>query len=116
MVTYHRNCYTYPHQIINKTYSNFHAPVEESLRRGIRVLDSGCGPGTWALEMAEAYKQSNFYGMDSSSVFPDNIKPPNVEFAVGNLAKTLPYEDNYFDYIYQRLVFLGLTNEDWDNV
>lgn len=106
---------TFPRQV-NVCFSNFHAPIEEKLRKGIKVLDSGCGPGTWTLEMAEAYKESKFHGIDCSAIFPDNIKPSNVEFAVANLAKPLPFEDNFFDYIYQRLVFLGLTSEDWDNV
>lgn len=66
--------------------------------------------------MAEAFPNSKFYGVDSSCVFPENIKPANVEFTVSNIAKELPFPDNTFDYIYQRLLFFGLTNEDWDNV
>jgi ubiquinone/menaquinone biosynthesis C-methylase UbiE len=86
------------------------------LQQGIIVLDSGCGPGTWTLEMAEAFPQSKFYGIDITSVFPDSIMPSNVEFAAGNIAKTLPYPDNSFNYIHQRLLVVALTNEDWNNV
>lgn len=80
------------------------------------MLDSGCGPATWTLDMAEAYPNSKFYGVDASLVFPQNIKPKNVEFSICNVAKEIPFPDNTFDFIYQRLLILGLTNDDWDKV
>lgn len=83
------------------------------LEEGITVLDSGCGPATWAFEMGETYPRSKFHGIDASSVFPENIKPANVEFVIGNIAKHIPYPDDTFDYIHQRLLFLGLTDNDW---
>ncbi|CAG8745453.1 10726_t:CDS:2, partial [Cetraspora pellucida] len=34
--------------------SNYSAPVEEKLKAGgAKVLDIGCGPGTWIIEMSE---------------------------------------------------------------
>lgn len=90
--------------------------MEEELKKGIRVLDAGCGPGTWTLDMAETYRASNFVGMDSSAVFPENIKPGNVDFVVGNLSKQLPFPDNHFDYSFQRLLIAGLTKDGWNNV
>ncbi|CAO3637739.1 unnamed protein product [Mucor hiemalis] len=92
---------------------NFFSPVTKQLEEGINVLDSGCGPATWAFEMAEAYPLSKFYGIDASCVFPEDIKPANVEFIIGNIAKELPYDDNFFDFIHQRLLILGLTGDDW---
>jgi ubiquinone/menaquinone biosynthesis C-methylase UbiE len=86
------------------------------LENGIVVLDSGCGPATWTFEMGECYPRSTFHGIDASCVFPENIKPANVEFVIGNIAKHVPYPDNTFDYIHQRLLFLGLTDSDWTNV
>lgn len=80
------------------------------------VLDAGCGPGSWTLEMAEKYPKSKFYGVDCSCVFPDNVRPKNVEFAISNIAKDIPYPSNYFHFVFQRLLFLGLTNDDWDDV
>jgi ubiquinone/menaquinone biosynthesis C-methylase UbiE len=79
-------------------------------------LDSGCGPATWAFEMGETYPRSKIHGIDASCVFPEEIKPANVEFVIGNIAKELPYDDNFFDFIFQRLLVLGLTDEDWTNV
>ena len=31
-----------------------------------RVLDIGCGPGGWIIEMAQAYPQMKLYGIDIS--------------------------------------------------
>lgn len=86
------------------------------LEKGITVLDSGCGPATWTFEIGESYPQSKVYGIDASCVFPEDIRPPNVEFIIGNIAKDLPYHNNTFDYIHQRLLILGLTGSDWDSV
>lgn len=66
--------------------------------------------------MAEVYRESKFCGIDASAVFPEIIMPPNVDFAVANLAKTLPFPDNHFDFIFQRLLIMGLKNDDWNNV
>ncbi|KAI8143713.1 S-adenosyl-L-methionine-dependent methyltransferase [Fennellomyces sp. T-0311] len=93
---------------------NFHAPVHEQLEQGITVLDGGCGPGTWSLEMAETYPQSKFYGLDISEVFPTAIKPVNCDFQVHNIAQPLPFPPNHFDYIFQRMVVLGLMRDEWD--
>jgi ubiquinone/menaquinone biosynthesis C-methylase UbiE len=80
------------------------------------VLDSGCGAAIWAFEIGETYPRSKIHGIDASCVFPENIKPANVDFVIANIAKNIPYDDNYFNFIFQRLLFLGLTEEDWINV
>jgi SAM-dependent methyltransferase len=90
--------------------------VEEGLKQGITVLDAGCGPGTWSLDMSETYRQSKFYGIYASAVFPENIKPRNVEFSIVNLRKEVPFQDNFFDFIFQRLLVFGLKDQDWENV
>ncbi|KAG2203035.1 hypothetical protein INT47_013251 [Mucor saturninus] len=94
---------------------NFSSPVKKQLEEGINVLDSGCGPATWTFEMGETYPRSKIYGIDASCVFPENIMPPNVEFVIGNIAKEIPYEDNFFGFVHQRLLILGLTDTDWTN-
>ncbi|KAI8371069.1 S-adenosyl-L-methionine-dependent methyltransferase [Blakeslea trispora] len=104
------------HWILRHAFQcNFHAPVEEMLKEGINVLDSGCGPATWTFEIGENYPRSKIYGADASCVFPENVKPANVEFAIGNIAKRIPHEDGMFHYIHQRLLFVGLTQDDWTN-
>ncbi|KAI9499067.1 S-adenosyl-L-methionine-dependent methyltransferase [Zychaea mexicana] len=94
---------------------NFQSPMEEKLKEGIMVLDSGCGPATWSLDMAEMYPQSTFYGVDVYPVFPNEVKPQNCHFQACNVAEKLPFPDNHFDFIHQRLLIFGLTRADWRN-
>jgi len=54
-------------------HGNFNAPVEE----GIRVLDAGCGPGIWTLEMANDFPNSNFIGTDILEIFPEIDEIPS---------------------------------------
>jgi hypothetical protein len=46
--------------------SNFSSPIEQNLLSGgVKVLDVGCGTGTWILDMAREYHPSNIYiGID----------------------------------------------------
>ncbi|KAI9313472.1 S-adenosyl-L-methionine-dependent methyltransferase [Dichotomocladium elegans] len=95
---------------------NYNSPVEDALVKGIRVLDSGCGPGTWTLDMAKTYPNSTFYGVDISTRFPEAIKPPNCHFKVHNILETNGFPDNHFDFIHQRLLIAGLLKDHWRKV
>ncbi|KAI8147487.1 S-adenosyl-L-methionine-dependent methyltransferase [Fennellomyces sp. T-0311] len=94
---------------------NYQVPIESKLQEGITVLDSGCGPATWSLEMAEMYPNSTFYGIDAYPVFPTGVKPQNCHFELANVSESLPYPDNYFDFVHQRLLVFGLTRAGWEN-
>lgn len=96
--------------------SNYSAPVTKMLEEGITVLDSGRGPATWLFELSEAFPQSKFHGVDISFVFPELIKPTNVELVIGNVTKGIPYPDHTFDYIHQRLLVDAFTSDNWDSV
>ncbi|CAG8489827.1 7070_t:CDS:10 [Ambispora gerdemannii] len=48
----------------------FNSPIEEKLKQGARVVDFGCGTGTWILDMANQYPNSKFVGVDLSPLFP----------------------------------------------
>ncbi|KAI8143712.1 S-adenosyl-L-methionine-dependent methyltransferase [Fennellomyces sp. T-0311] len=102
------------HWIVKLAFSgNFDSPVGSMLEQGINVLDAGCGPATWPLEMAEMFPQSKFYGVDISPVFPMQIKPSNCEFLLHNLSDPLPYPNNYFGFVHQRLLVMGIVDDDW---
>ncbi|CAB5182404.1 uncharacterized protein OCT59_020360 [Rhizophagus irregularis] len=96
--------------------SNFSAPVKEILRCGAKVLDVGCGPATWTLEMASDYPRSHFIGIDIAPIFPSEIKPINTEFQIQNVTHRLPFDDNSFDYIHMRLMLAVLKEEEWKSV
>ncbi|KAI9255178.1 S-adenosyl-L-methionine-dependent methyltransferase [Phascolomyces articulosus] len=92
---------------------NYQSPIGEELKNGIVVLDSGCGPGTWSLDMGEMYPNSTFHGVDAYPVFPSEVKPRNCHFQTCNIAEKLPFPDNHFDFIHQRLLIFGLTRTNW---
>ncbi|GAA5811118.1 hypothetical protein MFLAVUS_004547 [Mucor flavus] len=54
--------------------------------------------------MAKEYPNSEFRGVD----------PDNCEFVIGNITETLPYKDDTFDFIHQRILLVGLANSNWD--
>ncbi|ORZ11802.1 S-adenosyl-L-methionine-dependent methyltransferase [Absidia repens] len=78
-----------------------------------RVLDCGCGPGTWITDIANEYPNCQFTGVDISDVFPKEGLPPNVHFEVGSVLERLPYDDNTFDFINLRFLILALRNDEW---
>ncbi|PKY49180.1 S-adenosyl-L-methionine-dependent methyltransferase [Rhizophagus irregularis] len=95
--------------------SNFSSPVEENLiRGGYKVLDVGCGPGTWLLDLSSKYESSYFFGVDSELMFPQEIKPNNVEFFKADLSAGLSFGDNEFDFTHIELMRLIYTSDKWD--
>ncbi|KAG9289575.1 hypothetical protein G9A89_002348 [Geosiphon pyriformis] len=102
----------YLHRLVFQ--SNFSAPIEERLKKGIKVLDLCCGEGTWTLEMANEYPNSFFVGIDILKNYPEQIKPPNVTFFQAGLYETIPFEDNSFDYIFLRNLGTTFTIDEWN--
>lgn len=64
--------------------------------------------------MAAAYPLSKFHGIDISFVFPELIRPANVELVIGNITQTVPFPDNTFDYIHQRMLIAAFTHDNWE--
>ncbi|CAI2161749.1 17059_t:CDS:2 [Funneliformis geosporum] len=95
--------------------SNFSAPVKDLLETdGTRILDVGCGPATWLLEMATEYQKSNFTGIDIKPTYPTETKPSNVNFQQADLLTSLPFEDNTFDYVFCRAMMFAFRKTDWE--
>ncbi|KAI8983992.1 hypothetical protein BDF20DRAFT_857399 [Mycotypha africana] len=99
------------HYILKATFhGNFIAPVQHllesplTLKGSTKVLDIGCGPGTWILEMATEFPNAEFYGIDDCPLFPSHIKPINSHFRLHNIFKGLPFKDAEFDYIHMRMM------------
>ncbi|KAG9320258.1 hypothetical protein KVV02_005035 [Mortierella alpina] len=93
---------------------NYKAPLDKSKVRAI--LDVGCGPGTWTMEMANEFPDATLTGIDMSAVFPTTIIPGNCRFLQHNILNRFPFPDNTFDFVYQRLLIAGLTPDDWSRV
>ncbi|GBB94015.1 hypothetical protein RclHR1_22740002 [Rhizophagus clarus] len=96
--------------------SNFSSPIEDKLIEGCKVLDIGCGPGTWLLELSSKYEDSYFFGVDIKSVFPQQIKPNNLEFIKADVTDGLSFNDNEFDFTHAEFMNPMFTPDQWDFV
>jgi SAM-dependent methyltransferase len=101
--------------------SIYSSPMHEKLALGnFKVLDSGCGPGAWILDMANSYNKSIFVGVDlSSTMFPSaqNINTPdNVVFLERNIIDGFPFPNDTFDFVHQGFMNFAFTKNHWQNV
>lgn len=87
-------------------HGNFQSPVEEALVAGIKVLDVGCGSGSWILEMAKDYPNSTFIGTDvDTDAFPKHVeRPPNCRFIKADTLNGLSFTDGEFGFVHQRSI------------
>ncbi|KAJ1563822.1 hypothetical protein HK096_010841, partial [Nowakowskiella sp. JEL0078] len=94
----------------------FHMPIEDIITKpGARILDVGCGPGSWARDFATAYPLCEVHAVDmAKTLFNGAETLPNIFFAEGNLLDGLPFPDNHFDAVFQRYLMLGIPKDKWD--
>ncbi|RUP11968.1 hypothetical protein BC936DRAFT_139909 [Jimgerdemannia flammicorona] len=108
---------------------NFRAPVHELLTEGAKLWPSNLDDGAEKVrlnqpakiiihgqELAYDYPISQFYGVDISHVFPDTIKPPNCHFQIANVLDGLPFPDNTFDYVNQRMLTFAIKENEWPSL
>ncbi|CAG8520309.1 8468_t:CDS:2 [Ambispora gerdemannii] len=95
---------------------NYTAPIQNIIKPGSKLLDLGCGSGQWTLEMAQEFPYARVFGIDINTNFPTLIKPLNAHFIVGNVTEGLPWEDNYFDFVWIRYLCVGVKDADWQNL
>ncbi|KAI1317859.1 hypothetical protein EDD11_007661 [Mortierella claussenii] len=103
----HLQHYVVRHAFSGNTRAKFDGKIHKD------VLDVGCGPGTWILEMSTEHTETNFTGIDISAVWPTEIRPRNCRFQVVNALEGLPFKDNTFDFVYQRFMILAYPAKDW---
>ncbi|KAI8338601.1 S-adenosyl-L-methionine-dependent methyltransferase [Chlamydoabsidia padenii] len=95
---------------------NFNAKILEHVSmdsKDTKVLDCGCGPGTWVMDVATDYPHCQLTGVDFSDVFPMSIRPSNVQFVLADVLGRLPFEDNTFDFINIRFFIAALRADEW---
>lgn len=105
-------------QVLTKHMGNVFS--DQEWKRIRLVLDIGCGPGGWALDVARKYAHLRVVGVDSSSHMLDYARllakaegVQNVEFIQADATKPLPFADGSFDYVNLRLVFSFLPAPTW---
>ncbi|RUS20071.1 S-adenosyl-L-methionine-dependent methyltransferase [Endogone sp. FLAS-F59071] len=98
--------------------SHFMSPIKDDLRRGIRVLDVGCGTGIWSVELAAEYPDSTFVGTDITDMFMVSIPtaPTNCRFQQADTLKGLPFPDGSFDFVFQRYHMSAFREAGWPGI
>ncbi|KAF7725064.1 hypothetical protein EC973_000471 [Apophysomyces ossiformis] len=81
--------------------------------KNTKVLDIGCGPGTWILDMALEYDECTFIGIDLTDATFPRRRPANAHFHVGNVLTRLPFESDTFDLVHVRLLTAALNTDEW---
>ncbi|KAJ1568178.1 hypothetical protein HK405_003375, partial [Cladochytrium tenue] len=94
----------------------FHTPQKTLFEGGgAKILDVGCGPGSWTLDMATTFPAASFVGADIVSYDHQNL-PSNVVFQKENVLEGLSFPDNTFDLVYQRALLLAVQTHQWPGV
>lgn len=90
---------------------NYAAP----LRKPREILDVACGTGRWCAEMATRFPQANVVGFDMRppAAPADASHSDNVVYIQGNMLEGLPFGENSFDFVHQRLVIVALPTDQW---
>ncbi|KAJ7600716.1 hypothetical protein C8J56DRAFT_15829 [Mycena floridula] len=85
-----------------------------------RVLDLGCGTGTWLLNCARAWRGCHFVGLDIVPLHPDLQQVGSVDLASritwvqANFLEGLPFPNEEFDYVHIKRISLGVPEDKWD--
>lgn len=96
------------------------APVAKAMidhygiKPGDKILDVGCGKGFLLYEISLLLPDIQIFGLDISSYAIENAKEEiKSRLQVGN-AKSLPFPDAYFDFVYSITTIHNLHNYDLD--
>ncbi|CAG8688087.1 10574_t:CDS:2, partial [Ambispora gerdemannii] len=107
------------HYLMRYLYQgNFSSPRDALNYQDSRILDFGCGAGTWAIEIAKEFPNCEVTGVDISTFFPINNDTPNVKFLEHNFQENLqlPFDDNTFDLVHMRFLLADVKEKDFENV
>ncbi|WP_376794685.1 class I SAM-dependent methyltransferase [Thermogemmatispora sp.] len=93
-------------------HGNYLAPIQQPRR----ILDVGCGTGQWACELAQQFPQAEVIGLDLEPAKAAASLPANYRFVQGDVLKGLPFENDTFDFVHQRLLVLAIPLAAWRGV
>ncbi|KAF7346439.1 Methyltransf-25 domain-containing protein [Mycena sanguinolenta] len=82
-----------------------------------KVLDIGCGTGTWILNCGKAWKKCHFVGLDVVPLHPDvgtSELSTRITWVQANFLEGLPFPNDEFDYVHIKRIALGVPEDKWD--
>jgi SAM-dependent methyltransferase len=87
------------------------------------VLDLGCGPGGWVLDVAFSSPATEVTGIDISKTMIEYANArarsqliSNTSFGLMDITKPLDFANNSFDLINARFLFAALRRETWPSL
>jgi SAM-dependent methyltransferase len=84
------------------------------LKQPSRILDVGCGTGLWAYELCAEFPDAQVVGLD---LVPSRRPwPATYRFVRANLLQGLPFADERFDFVHQRLLIWAVPVRSWQVV
>ncbi|KAJ3503452.1 hypothetical protein NLJ89_g8425 [Agrocybe chaxingu] len=88
----------------------------------VRILDLGCGTGTWVIDAAKEWPECELVGFDLVDIqIPLKMLDPamakRIEWRHGNFLTTkLPFDDDEFDHVHIQSISKGVPENKWDNI
>jgi len=82
------------------------------LKAGDKILDIGCGKGFLLYDFTKILPGIEIYGIDVSKYALENSKEEIKDRLIYSNATSLPYEDNYFDFVFSLNTFHNLECYD----
>jgi len=86
-----------------------------------QIIDLGCGPGGWVLDVAYANPDAEVAGVDISKTMIDYANArarsqqlTNASFGVMDIRQPLDFSDASFDLVNARLLVAALRRENWE--
>ncbi|CAK5284078.1 unnamed protein product [Mycena citricolor] len=84
-----------------------------------RILDIGCGTGTWVMNCGVAWKDSHFVGLDVVPLHPDlgaSELATRITWVQANFLEGLPFPNDEFDFVHIKRIALGVPEDKWDSL
>ena len=82
------------------------------LKAGDKILDIGCGKGFLLYDFTKILPGIEIYGIDISKYAIENSKEEIKDKLLNGNATSLPFEDNYFDFVFSLNTFHNLECYD----
>lgn len=95
-------------------------PERDDLANIHAILDIGCGPGAWVLDIAREYPEIEVTGIDISQTMVEYARAhvrargfSNAKFKIMNALKPLDFPDNSFDLVNARTITAFMYPAAW---